>query len=281
MSDEAEKEIVYELETCISKDIYVKPIYGKISRKYKTLNRVLDFLVLAELAALAILDKSSVRVVWIILFAFIFFTCFLLRFIMYRGAIKQFEEIQSAKENFVTYTFYRDCVKVKGPIVEAILNYETAEFFAENNEQLMVIFPFNRQICVEKKQCDEEMLAFIRNIVRQENQKKVEKKTAKKFLVSSCLGVLYTVLLAVMIAVKINVNAHAYNSEYVETTFTSFEGCLYYGTVKDIVIIDDKYIEYTYTGRGEEERYYTVYSGDNISQFTEILDIMDVTWRFE
>lgn len=280
MSDEAEREIVYELETCIPKDSYIKPIYGKVSRKYIIPNHILDCLVMAEIAALAILDKSSVRIVWVILLAFFLIIKVLGRIIVHRNEIKQYEKIHAAKEDCVTYTFYNECVKVKGPTIEATLNYETAEFFAENKERLMIIFPFNRGISIQKSQCDEEMLAFFRRIVPGENQKKTEKKTAKKFIVSTALSVLYTVLLAVMIVLRINQNARYY-PKYVETTYISFEACLYAGTVDDIIIVDNKYIEYTYTGRGEDERYYTVYSGDDIDLFTEILDGMCVNWKFE
>lgn len=281
MSDEFEKEIVYELETCVSKDSYIKPLYGKISRKFKILNSILNLLIMVELLALAILDKSYLRIVWIIFLAVDFVINVFSPILLRKNKIKQYEEIHAAKEDCLTYTFYNDCVKGKGPTVEATLNYETAEFLAENSERLMIVFPFGRTISIEKSQCDEEMLDFIRKTVPEENQKKSEKEAARHWLVKSSLSVICAVVLAILIAVRINQNAHAYNSEYIETTFTSFEACLYVGTVKDIVIIDDKYIEYTYTGRGEEERYYTVYSGDDISQFTEILDGMGADWEFE
>ena len=281
MSDEFEKEIVYELETCVPKDSYIKPIYGKISRKYKNLNRILSLLIMAEALALAILDKSSLRIAWIILLAADFFINVFNPILLRKNTIKQYEKIHAAKEDCITYTFYNDCVKGKGPTVEATFNYETAEFLVENSERLIIVFPFNRTISIEKSQCDEEMLAFIRKTVPKENQKKSEKEAARSWLVKSSLSVLCTALFAVIIAMRINLNARAYSSEYIETTYTSFEACLYVGTVKDIVIIDDKYVEYTYTGRGEEERYYTVYSGDDINLFTEILDGMCVNWKFE
>ena len=145
----------------------------------------------------------------------------------------------------------------------------------------MIVFPFNKAINIEKSQCNEEQLAFFRNIVPEGNQKKTEKETAKKFFAISFLMVLYTVLLAVIIVVRVNTNARAYNPEYLETTYISFEACLDAGTVKDIVIINNKFIEYTFIGRGEDERYYTVYSGDDIDQLTEKLDSLDVSWKFE
>ncbi len=281
MSDEAEKEIVYELETCVSKDSYIKPLYGKVSRKFKILNSILNLLIMAEFLALAILDKSYLRIVWIIFLAFDCVINVFHPFILRRNTINQYEKLHEAKEDCITYTFYNDCVKAKAPVVEATFYYKTAEFLVENSDRLLIVFPFSRTISIEKSQCDEEMLDFIRKTVPEENQKKSEKETASHWLVKSSLLVLCAAALAILIVVIINQNAHVYNSEYIETTYTSFEACLEVGTVDDIVIVDNKYIEYTFTGRGKDERYYTVYSGDDINLFTEKLDIMDVTWRFE
>lgn len=281
MSNENEKEIVYEFDTCISKDSYIKPLYGKISRKHIIPRRILSLLIIVEVTALIILDKSSARAWWIILLICIFIFCVLGRVLQRNNAIKQYEKIRAAKEDCYSYTFYNDCAKIKSPTVEVTLNYDTAEFFAENDERLMIVFSFNRAINIEKSQCDEEKLAFFRNIVPEENQKKTEKETAKKSFAISSLLVLYTVLLAVIIVVRVNINAHAYYPEYLETTYISFEACLDAGTVKDIVIINNEFIEYTFIGRGEDERYYTVYSGDDIDQLTEKLDSIDVSWKFE
>lgn len=143
----------------------------------------------------------------------------------------------------------------------------------------MIIFPFNRKVIIDKKQCDEEKLAFFRNIVSEKNQKKTEKKTSIKFFLSSAIIVFYAVLFAVIIAIHVNINAHSYNPEYPNTTYVSFEACLNAGTVKDIVIIQNKYVEYTFTGNEEDEKYFTVYSGD-IDQLTEKLDNADVNWKF-
>lgn len=281
MSDEIEKEIVYEFDTCISKDSYIKPLYGKISRKHIIPRRILTLLMMGEVTALIILDKFSVRTLWIILLIFIFIFCVLIHILLRINTIKQYEKIHAAKEDRLSYTFYNDRAKIKSPTVEATLNYDTAEFLVENDERLMIVFPFNNSINIEKRQCNEEQLAFFRNIVPEENQKKTEKKTAKNFFAITSLMVLYTVLLAVMIVVRVNTNARAYNPEYLETTYISFEACLDAGTVEDIVIINNRFIEYTYIGRGEDERYYTVYSGDDIDRLTEKIDSLDVSWKFE
>lgn len=281
MGDEIEKEIVYEFETCISKDSYIKPLYGKISRKHIIPRRILTLLMMGEVTALIILEKSSVRIVWIMLLICIFISDVLSRILLRRNTIKQYEKIHAAKEDSFTYTFYNDCAKIKSPTVEATLNYDTAEFIAENDKRLMIVFPFNNAINIEKSQCDEEMLAFFRSIVPEENQKKTAKETTKKLFAVTALMVLYTVFLAVVIVVRVSTNARAYYPEYPETTYISFEACLNAGTVEDIVIINNKYIEYTFFGRGEDERYYTVYSGDDIDQLTEKLDSLDVSWKFE
>lgn len=281
MSDEIEKEIVYKFDTCISKDGYVKPIYGKISRKHIVPRRILLLLMICEITALIILDKSYVRILWIILLIIIFIFRVLGRILLRINAVKQYEKIHAAKEDCFSYTFYNDYAKIKSPTVEVTLNYDKAEFLAEDDEQMMIIFPFNEVINIEKGQYDEEQLAFFRNIVPEENQKKTEKETAKKFFAITSLMVLYTVLLAVMIIVRVNINARAYYPEYIETTYISFEACLDAGTVKDIVIINNKFIEYTFIGRGEDERYYTVYLGDDIDKLTEKFDSLDVNWEFE
>lgn len=278
MSDEIDKEIIYEFETCISKDSYMKPIYGKISRKHIIPRRILTLLMIGEVIALIFLDRSYM---WIILLIVIFYFSVLNRILLHISAKKQYEKICATKENSFTYTFYKDRAKIKSPTVEATLNYDTAEFFAENDERLIIVFPFNRTINIEKSQCDEEQLAFFRKIVPEENQKKTENKAAKNFFVVTFLMVLYTVVLAITIAWRADVNSHTYYPEYPATTYVSFEACLDAGTVDDIVIINNRFIEYTFFGRGEDERYYTVYSGDDIAELTEKLDSLDVRWKLE
>lgn len=280
MDDELEKEIVYEFDTCISKESYFKPLYGKISRKHIVLHNILLVLITAEVMALTILSKSNLKIVWIIVLIFIFLFCVLGRILKRSGAKKLYEKIHAAGEDRFSYTFYNDSVKVKNSIVEVTLKYDTAEFFAENDKRLMIIFPFNRAIDIEKSQCDEEMLAFFKKIVPEENQKKVEKKTAKKFFVLSSLLVLYTIILAVLISMTVNVNTRAYDPEYLETTYISFYACLDEGTITDVVIINNKFVEYTFTGYGENERYYTVYPDDDIDRLTKKLDRLDVNWKF-
>ena len=277
MSDELEKEVVYKLDICVSKDNYMKPLYGKISRKYSVFRRITAIIILAETAALLILDRSAAIIIWsIILVLFVVLGC-----AAHFDKIKRYEELCAAKENCFSYTFYSDSVKIENPTIEATVNYDTAEFYAEDSERMMIFFPFDRGICVFKSQCDEEMLAFFRRIVPEENQKKVEKKTAVKFFISSAVVFLFAVVLAVMIIKQVDINANFYDPKYPASTYMSFEACLDHGTVKDVVIVKNKYVEYTYTGSGEDERYYAVYPNDDIDRLTDKLDALDVDWEFE
>ena len=281
MGDDLKKEIIYEFDTYISKDRYIKPLYGKVSRKHIVLHNILIPLTMAEITALTIIDKSSVRLVWIIVLIFLFIIRVPGRILKRSGAKKQYEKIHAAGEDRFSYTFYNDSVRIKNSTAEVTLKYDTAEFYAENDKRLRIIFPFNRAIDIEKNQCDEEMLAFFKKIVPEENQKKVAKKTARKLFVLSSLWILYTIFFAVIIAVRVNANARAYDPEYLETTYLSFDACLDKGTITDVVIINNKFVEYTFTGHGEDERYYTVYPDDDIGWLTKKLDRLGVSWEFE
>lgn len=280
MDDVSEKEIVYEFDMCNPESSYMKRLYGRVSRKYITLRRVVLALIIAEVIALAFLDRSSTKNVWIIFLAFAFGFCVCDFFILPRKRKKIYEKLHAAKEDLFSYTFYKDSVRMKNQSVELTLKYDTAEFFAEDDERLMIIFPFNRTISIDKKQCDEERLAFFRSIVPEESQKKVEKKTSRRLFIESVCFILYALLIAVVIVLEVRINAHSYYPEYPNTTYVSFEACLNGGTIKDVVIINEKYVEYTFTGRGEDERYYTVYTGE-IDELTEKLDDADVDWRSE
>ncbi len=56
--------------------------------------------------------------------------------------------------------------------------------------------------------------------------------------------------------------ADPYCPDCPKTTFESFEACLKGGLVKDMTVIKDRFIEYTFTGHAEDERLYTVFEGD-------------------
>lgn len=280
MHDGSEKEIVYALDMCNPELNYTKPLYGKKSRKHIMLYRIMAPFIMSEAIALLVLDDPSSKIWWGLLLLLIISICVKNLFVLPHKRKKYYEKIHAAKEDCYSYIFYDDCVRVKNPVAEVTLKYDTAEYFAEDSERLMIIFPFNRAITIDKKQCGEEKLGFFRNIVPKENQNKTERKTAGRFFVYSSIIVLYALLLAVILLIRININARTYDSDYPPTTCSSFEACLDAGVIKDVVIIQNEYIEYTYTGREEDERYFTVYTGD-INQLTEKLEDDNVNWKFE
>ena len=280
MNNDSVKEIVYEFEMCAPKSSYIKPLYGKTSRKHIIPICILLLIIAAECIAIMLFDYSPSRYIWGIIPMMIILYC-AVRFIIRPGKSKKlYEKIHEAREDCYSYTFYSDCVSVKNPTVEATLNYDTAEYYTEDSERFMIVFRFNRSITIDKSQCDEEKLDFFRNLVPKENQKKAEKKTSRTLVICLLLNILYAALLAVMLGVHIHAYNNLYISEYQCTTYESFENCLNAGTIKDVVIIQDKYVEYTYTGRMEEERYYTVCT-DNIEFLIQKMDSADVNWKSE
>ena len=282
MSDELEKEVVYKLDMCHPKESYIKPIYLKKPRKYVILSRIMAAVLMAETIFLSIADKSSLKSWWIMLLFAVFFYFFWVPYVNRNNKIKDYEKIHAANEDHHSYVFYNDHVKVTTPTAELTLSYDTAEHFVENDDRLLITFPFGRVVGIEKKQCDEEMLAFFKNIVPKEKQKKSEAKYAEKYLLISALNIFLAVTLATAIVRTVDLNAdYYYSTKYPESSYESFDSCLDYGYVKDVVIIKNKYVEYTFTGRGEDERYYTVYPDDDIDWLTNKLNALDVDWKFE
>lgn len=276
MDDASAKEILYEFDMCNPKSCYTKPLYGKRSAKYAILINILCLLMAIEGIILMILDRSASRIWWGVIPLFV---------IIYSVAVldkrrKNYEKIHAAMEDCHSYTFYNDCVKVEGQTVKATFKYDTAEYYMEDAERFVITFPFGRAIAFDKKQCGEEKLEFFRSLVPQDNQKKAEKKNSQKLLVRFAALMLYAIFLTLTIGRYVYINKYHYASEYQNTTYESFEACLNAGTITDVVIINNKYIEYTYTGRMEDERYYTVCSGD-IDELIQKLEYANVNWKRE
>ncbi len=280
MNNYSEKKIVYEFEMNNPKSSYIKPLYGKKSRKYVVAEQVLAFIIAVECVAIMCFDYGYSRYLWGIITLLIILNWVGRFLVMPYKRKKLYEKIHTQKEDCFSYIFYEDCVRIKNPTIEATLNYDTAEYYAEDDERLAIIFSFNRTITIDKKQCDEEKLIFFRKLVPEENQKKSEKKTSIKFAVRTLFVVLYAIVLAVLLGIFIHEDKNRYIPEYQCTTYESFETCLEQGTIKDVVIVKNKYVEYTYTGRMEEERYYTVCS-DSITDLIQKMDNADVNWESE
>ena len=281
MGDDLENEVLYEFDMCNSRESYIKPSYLNNSRKYVILFNIMAAIVAVESIVLLIIDRSSSKPMWMILLFAVFFHYVFFPILQHNNIKKLYKKIHEANEDHKSYVFYKDRVRVKTPTAELTLAYDTAEGFTENDDRLIIVFSLNRAISIEKEQCDEEMLGFLRSIVPDEKQKKTVKKNTVKSLLISAVFVFCAANLAVVIVQEANLNASYYYSKYPKSTYESFDSCLEYGLVKDVVIIKNEYIEYTFTGRGEDEKYFTVYPGDDIDLLTNKLNALDVDWKFE
>lgn len=272
MNTDTEKEVIHEIDICLPKYCYLKTLYGKTSRKFVLPMRIIFFIIAIEWLILICLDKEYAKIG--VSFAVIIVFILIFSFITTR---KNYKKIHASKEDCHTYTFYSDRVKIKTPTIEAVYNYDTAEYYAEDKKRLMVIFNLNRSVTIDKSLCDEEKLDFIRSIVPEEKQKKNEKKTLIKQIINLIFCLLIVITLAVAITAHIYLEKNRYNPEYPSTTYESFIGCLEHGTITDVVIIKDKFVEYTYTGYEEDERFYT--TCDDIDKLIEKMEELDVDWE--
>ncbi len=278
MIDVSEKEIVYAFDMRNPESSYTKPIFGKRSRIILILLFIALLVIAVESVVLMAIDRSSLGIFWAIVPIVIAFDGVKVFLILPHKRRKHYEKVHAENEDLYSYTFYTDCVKIQSPSVDAVLDYDSAEYYAEDADRLRIVFSLGRSIDIDKTQCDEEKLAFFRNIVSKDSQKKARKKSCQKFMIRLIAAILVAVLYAFQIAEIVNINKHAYYPEYQNTTYESFEACLAEGTIKDVVIINDKYVEYTFMNFTGDERYYTVCFGD-IDHLIQKLNNADVNWE--
>lgn len=280
MIDVSEKDIVYAFDMRNPESSYIKPIFGKQSRKFLMLILIVILVIVAESVILMVIDRSSFGIFWVIVPLMLAFYGVKAFWILPHKRRKYYEKVHAENEDLHSYTFYTDRVKIQSPAIDAVLNYDFAEYYAEDTDRLKIFFTLDRSIIIDKNQCDEEKLEFFRNIVSKENQKKARKNNFKKFIIHLTVLTLVAIMYAFQIAELVYINKHAYYPEYQNTTYESFEACLDEGTIKDVVIINDKYVEYTFMNYTGDERYYTVCSG-NIDHLIQKLDDADVNWETE
>ncbi len=280
MNDCPEKEAVYKLDMYVSDPDYLKPLFGKHSRRHYLMIQLVIIVLVIESFLLLSLDHSSARFAWCVIPLAILIRSIIIFCISPRKRKEYCEKLKTAGEDHFAYTFYDDCVKIVTVSAEAVLQYDSAEFYAEDNDRLTVNFQFGRAIHIYKGQCNEDELEFIRGIVPEDKQKKAAQKTIRSFILRLILLIFCAALLGSVIAFERKVN-NRYHPEYANTTYVSFEACLKAGTISDVVIIEDKYVEYTYTGKGQQTRYYTVYDGDDIDELIAELNEYNTNWKFE
>lgn len=280
MNDTSEKEIVYKFDMHYPESAYTRPLYGKQSRKHFMIIQIVIMIIVIEAIILMIIDHSSSRIFFGIVPLAVVLHGVKSLLIAPNKRRKYYKKVHAENEDFYSCTFFTDCVNLKTPTVDATFNYDSAEYYTEDAERLMIFFTLGRSVTIVKNQCNTEQLEFFRNIVPEESQRKKEKKNFRSFLVKFVVMTLIAIFYAFLIYSYNYINKNAYYPEYPCTTYESFEECLNAGTIEDVVIIKNKYIEYTYTGRMKNERYYTVYSG-NTAQLEQILENADVNWKYQ
>lgn len=256
----------------------VKPLFGKVSRRFIIIEYILFAILAVEWTILGVMEQGMSRVIdWFV--AGFVVMAFLLPFvIMPARRRKAYRERVTAGEMSYLYTFFEDCVILKNNSMELNLKYDTAQFYAENKEAIVVGFQYGKSIVVDKTTCTAEQVDFIRNIVPKGSMDKTKKKTAVRMTIRIIVAVICVVVAGIYIYKKYNY--YPDRTEYVCTTYVSFYDCVSVGLVKDIVIIDNTFIEYTFTGNGTDERYYTVYKG-NIDDLVHFFDRNHTNWEFK
>ena len=256
------KKIVYAFDVCNPKERYTKTSFVRTAR---TPLRLLKFIIpftLALLAALVYFDPRNAGS-WMFQLLFIGFIYVMYVFIAPVMRNKQYRKIHAAGEDRLSYTFYEDSVKVKSPSLEVELAYQTAESLMENERFLVVYFPFNRTISIDKQERSEEEISFFRSIIPQEKVRKKEKSGAVTGWIACIGAILLTLLFGFELKQVLSRRMNAKTPQYRSTTYESFVACLHDGHVKDIDV-NGNYIEYTFTGHKTDERLYTRYDGDHI-----------------
>lgn len=278
MNDTAEKEIVYQFDILEPESFYTKPALGKRAKIQYMLIQIICLTAVIETIVLMCMDHSSSKFIWLIVPTVYVFHGIKTLLIAPKKRKKNYKKIHDENEDLYSYTFYTDCVNVKTQTMEATFKYDSAEGYLENEEQLIVFFSLKRGFTIDKNQCTEEYINFIKNFVPKDKQKKIEKKNAKIFIFRLSVLVILAIILGGFIGIHHYVSKNTYYLKYPNTTYESFLACLEYGTIDDVLIINDKYIEYTFTGRDEDEKYYTVCSND-IDHLIRTLNDEDVSWE--
>ncbi|MGN0395041.1 MAG: hypothetical protein ACI4EF_06735 [Coprococcus sp.] len=285
--DEVNKEILYQFNMKIPKSCYLKPTYGEGSRKYAKINKILLYLIAIELLIGYVVIEGRFR-----LYSGVSGGAFLL-ILLYSDIVtpgkkaKIYNKYVAAGEDCFIYTFYEDYVNAKNVSVEMNLQYNSAEIYAETNDIIMITFPVGNWIAVDKSKCTQEQLQFVRNIVPLDKKENDIKKSARKYMCTALISFIQFLVLGACIFVlgfnpsRTKNENHAYltYTELQNTSYSSFVDCVKARTIKDVLIIDDRYVEYTFIGRGYDERYFT--ECDNIDELITILDSNYTNYKYE
>ena len=272
------KEIVFQFYNQDPEAGRVKQLYGEVSRKFRPVHLALLGVMFLEVVALSFLDHSAFKYMWLVLALFLAMLFVLTFIIAPQRRRKLYKEQIAAGEMNYLYTFFNDCVVLKNNSAEITLKYDDAQFYAENNEAMVVGFQFSKHFVIDKNNCTEEQLDFIRNFVPKSNMDVTRKKTRAKMIRKIVIAIVCVLWLGVFI--YRDINYYPDRTKYANTTYSSFYDCVGQGSIKDVVIIDDKYVEYTFTGNSTDERYYTVYKGD-MKLLIDYLEANNTNWEYK
>ena len=278
MESTPEKEILYQIDIVQPESFYTKPLLGKKAKIRFFAIQLLICIIIIESIIMVFLDRTLSRLIWMTVPVVCIIHAVKTLFIKRKKRKEAYEKVLAENENHYSYTFYTDYVNVKTPSLEDNFKYSTAEGYVENEETMTIIFSLNRGFTLDKKQCSQELIDFIKGLVPIEKQKKINKKSKLKHIIAVSVIALVAILHGCTIVGLSYIRNNTYYLKSPGSTYESFLACLEHGTVDDVLIIKDRYVEYTYTGREEDKRYYTICSED-INELIEYLNYYDVTWK--
>lgn len=197
------KEPRYTLEMTIPEKAYTKVTMDKATTVFYAIRVIIDALIFIMTVILYVTDMFGFKTVYFGIFVFFIVYLCLIYIATPVKRKKLFKQIEERRENEVTYSFFDEEMKYKSPSAELTLQYEDAEYYAENDEFLIVAFKLKRNLAVEKSQCSPELLDFIRNMVSAEKQKKAERKYLFKVIRKDVLELLLVIIMCVLLVLNL------------------------------------------------------------------------------
>ncbi|MCR5601978.1 MAG: hypothetical protein K6G33_14725 [Ruminococcus sp.] len=257
MTNIQEQEPIYYFDLQLPEYIYTKQQLGKPLKKFFIITEAAQAIIAIELIILTFISRSSFKSLYALLAAYFVISIIGKLILTPYTHKKNYKKIHAANEDQLSYTFYPDRVILKTPTSERELAYNTANYYHENPPVISVFFLFNKNFTIEKSQCTDEQLNFIRNIVPADKQKKHNRKLSLIMGGLAAVSLLLTLFSTKGLFELININKNTYELKYPYTASAAFESSLGNGNISDVVIIRGKYIEFTYTGHSKDEKYYT------------------------
>ncbi len=279
-TENTEKEILYKINMQIPESFYIIPFMGKKGKIRHIIIEILELIFCVELIILVFMNKSHFSPVLLAIPLLKVLSIIFKLVVIPKSRKKQYQNIHSENEDLHCITFYTDSLNVKSPSSDINFNYNSIEGYFEDDKEMIIDFSLNRAIFIDKRQCTAEQIDFIKSLVPPDKQKKHLRKPFIRFIISFVIQAVCVLGLCHTIGMLVYIEKTAYVLNYPKTTYDSFVDCVLDDSVEDVLILNDKYIEYTFTGYDEDERFYTVCTGD-IMNLKAVLDDEHVKWKDE